>query len=108
MVIRKGHTMTDIDYIKNNLVYRDKLLQIIEECSECAAAAAKVLRIERKTNPTPVKPDEAWKHVMEEVADVLNAIEVFLRQDDRNAVDIIRAEKLERWRTRLEERYAKK
>lgn len=97
--------MTDIDYIKSNLVYRDKLLQIIEECSECAAAA-KVLRIDRKTNPTPVKPDEAWDHVLEEVADVLNAIEVFLWPDDRNAVDIIRAEKLERWRRRLEARDA--
>lgn len=59
-----------LTYIADRISERDLILQIAEEASELAAAAAKVIRIMNGTNPTPVSYVEAKNNLAEELGDV--------------------------------------
>lgn len=95
--------MTLIEQAKTirQLSERALLLQFVEECSEAAQAAAKLVRILDGENPTPVTEEEARKHLIEEIADI-QVVEAVLDVDPRE-IDEIYTEKMERWADRLRE-----
>lgn len=86
----------------------DLLVQLTEEASELSAAAAKMVRVIRGVNPTPVKYDDALAALLEEVADVQVVLGELLNMDDWESVAVLRPEKLSRWISRLEEAHAAK
>lgn len=84
----------------------DLLVQLAEEASELSAAAAKMVRVIRGVNPTPVKYEEALAALLEEAADVQVVLGEVLNMDDWEKVAILRTEKLSRWTRRLEKAQA--
>ena len=90
------------------------LAQMAEECSEAAQAALKLRRARSGVNPTPTSEKEAFENLVEELADVyLCAIVLFggelPEKDPENLMDEVgdclvdtMAEKLERWKRRLD------
>lgn len=86
----------------------DLLVQLAEEASELSAAAAKMVRVIRGVNPTPVRYEEALAALLEEAADVQVVLGEALNMDDWERVAMLRTEKLLRWSSRLEEAHAKK
>lgn len=63
-----------LDYISTNLTTRELLEQLAEESAELSQAALKTCRtLDDSNNPTRVDEDEAWRHLDEELVDVLNA-----------------------------------
>lgn len=90
-------------YIANVLPEVDTLLQIAEEASELAQAAAKLARVIRGVNPTPLTEEEARDTLEEEYSDLNNALSVYNMQhkiatpghDDR------RMDKMRRWHDRI-------
>lgn len=94
-----------INYIKKRTPHTELLALLAEECAELGHAALKLRRAMTGTVPTPVTEDEAAGNVIEEVADVLNCLEL-LGVTDFDNIDVltdIQAAKLERWATRLKE-----
>lgn len=77
--------------------------QLAEEATELAHAALKLRRSTGGANPTPVKPDEAFGAVMEEIADVTLLIHVLQLDLSPEAIEVTGRRKLLRWRDRLEE-----
>ncbi len=87
--------------IRRNLEPDDVILQLAEEAAELAQAAAKYIRAHRDKNPTPVSAYESYKHLCEELADVLNCAYV-LGLDEYGALHNSDAlPKLRRWADRL-------
>lgn len=84
----------------------DLLVQLAEEASELSAAAAKMVRVIRGVNPTPVKYEEALAALLEEAADVQVVLGEVLNMDDWERVAMLRTEKLSRWTRRLEKAQA--
>lgn len=84
----------------------DLLVQLAEEASELSAAAAKMVRVIRGVNPTPVKYEEALAALTEEAADVQVVLGEVLNMDDWERVAMLRTEKLSRWTRRLEKAQA--
>lgn len=84
----------------------DLLVQLTEEASELSKAAAKMVRVIRGVNPTPVKYEDALESLLEEVADVQVVLGEVLNMDDWERVAVLRPEKLSRWISRLEEEHA--
>lgn len=84
----------------------DLLVQLAEEASELSAAAAKMVRVIRGVNPTPVRYEEALAALLEEAADVQVVLGEVLNMDDWERVSILRTEKLSRWTRRLEKAQA--
>lgn len=84
----------------------DLLVQLAEEASELSAAAAKMVRVIRGVNPTPVKYEEALAALLEEAADVQVVLGEVLNMDDWEHVAMLRTEKLSRWTRRLEKAHA--
>lgn len=78
--------------------------QLAEEATELAHAALKLRRSTGGANPTPVKPDEAFGAVMEEIADVTLLIHVLQLDLSPDAIEMTGRRKLLRWRDRLKER----
>ena len=63
--------MTDyIDFIRANLSERAILEQMAEEAAELAQAALKMIRASSRENPTPVTPEDAYRNIIEEYADI--------------------------------------
>ena len=92
-----------LDFIAAKVSQTSRLMQVAEECAELIQAAAKYVRIEAGDNPSPVSRDEALRSLVEEIADVRNAIEA-LRLDDvlpSGAVEEVERAKLERWFERV-------
>lgn len=77
--------------------------QLAEEATELAHATLKLRRSIGGANPTPVKPDEAFGAVMEEIADVTLLIHVLQLDTSPDAIEVTGRRKLLRWRDRLEE-----
>ena len=80
---------------------------LAEECAELSKACMKCSRIIRGENPTPVTCKEAHEKMLEEVVDVLNAIDavfagLLLSRDNWQKVLKIKNEKLQRWKERVE------
>lgn len=86
----------------------DLLVQLTEEASELSKAAAKMVRVIRGVNPTPVKYEDALESLLEETADVQVVLGEVLNMDDWERVAVLRPEKLSRWIDRLEEEHAAK
>ena len=94
-----------LEVIREALSQEELLCQLAEEASELAQAALKLRRAYDGTNPTPVSAGEAFKGLLEEVADVqvclialgldrgFNFVQTSMRMN----------EKMHRWADRLEE-----
>lgn len=82
------------------------LEQLAEESAELAKAALKLARIERHENPTPVTYDEAFRAMLEELADVRVCIDTL--DDVIGPFDtlMLEREKYQRWVKRLNEFYS--
>lgn len=91
-------------YVKENLSERAILLQLSEEASELAAATSKLVRILDGENPTPVTPEEARSHVLEEYGDVLDCIDILITPTENTVVMDGRMKKFIRWAGRIKER----
>lgn len=92
-----------LDYIAAKVSQTSRLMQVAEECAELVQAAAKMARIKAGDNPAAVSRDEALRSLVEEIADVRNAIDA-LRLDDvlpSGAVEEVQRAKLERWFERV-------
>ena len=96
--------MTDRDKkIMEYMGEPEMLSQLAEECCELGQAALKLRRVLDKKNPTPVTEEEARANLVEEAADVYNALGFLLNAEDHiNAYNIIQRKK-DRWLGRLEE-----
>ena len=79
------------------------VIKLAEECSELAQACAKLLTVWK--GATSMRVDEAWEHVMEEMADVRNhmcGLEVtMLSKNDIKGIEEIQKRKMQRMKTRL-------
>jgi hypothetical protein len=63
-----------LEYISEHLTDREALEQLAEEAAELAKAALKTCRtLEDSHNPTSVSHADGWRHLDEELVDVLNA-----------------------------------
>ena len=82
----------------------EMLSQLAEECCELGQAALKLRRVLDGKNPTPKTEEEARRDLIEEAADVYNALGFLLNVEDHiNAYNIIQRKK-DRWLGRLEEK----
>lgn len=95
--------MTDIEKIRSKLTTSEMLAQLAEECTEMAQAALKLRRVIDKGNPTPTSFADAEHALIEEHADVCACFEV-LEWNDKSMREYIKAQKLQRWAQRLENR----
>ena len=78
-------------------------LQLAEECCELALAALKLRRVLDGRNPTPVTEEAARANLVEETADVYNALGFLLSGEDNIAIYNIIQKKKDRWLGRIEE-----
>lgn len=83
-----------IHTIRAKLKPSEILAQLAEEGSELTHAALKLRRCMDKTNPTPVAYEQAYKNVIEEIADILVCV---------TALDP--CEPLEIWQTAIAKTY---
>ncbi len=98
-----------VDYVNQRLM-EDVLLALAEEASEVSQAALKMYRAVDGKNPTPVSPDTAYKHLIEEMEDTLLCWSV-LRQCGQKedtllwgcCLTLYQNQKLDRWVKRLKE-----
>lgn len=95
--------MNTVEHIRDQLPRGELLCQLAEEASELSKAALKLRRAEDGTNPTPVSIEEAEENLMEEIGDILNALEVLDIDICAVYYDGARLKKMRRWSERLEE-----
>lgn len=81
------------------------LEQTAEECAELAHACLKMSRNLRGENPTPVADVWIKASVQEELADLMNCVDILLNIPWMNAkrVQDIQIEKIKRWGERIRE-----
>lgn len=94
-----------IEYVREKLSKEEQLAQLAEECAELGKAALKLRRVYDGKNPTPVTRPEAFKNLVEEIADVTLCMEV-LGMDTAEVLyncAKIRLEKAARWKKRIQE-----
>lgn len=103
--------MNDYESIAVKMTEEALLRQIAEEAAELGHAALKLLRAMKQDSPTPVDKHTAVMHLLEEVADVQLAVDVWNvnRYGDQSRVacsivDDIVDDKRRRWLRRLEEK----
>ena len=92
-----------IEFIRENLSQEELLTQLAEECSELSKAALKLRRVYNGENPTPIRRDDAFDNVIEEIADVYLCIAVLGLDEpfhQRKICKIMEA-KTDRWAQRL-------
>lgn len=92
-----------LDFVRATVPPNELWAQLAEEATELAQAALKLRRSTGGANPTPVKPDEAFGAVMEEIADVTLLLHVLQLDTSPDAIETMGRRKLLRWRDRLEE-----
>lgn len=85
------------------------LAQLAEEASELAQAALKLRRALDGTNPTPKNVNECAYNLLEEIADVKNAVtayfedeEPYVKSEAERVIGKIAEKKYVRWLSRLE------
>lgn len=95
--------MDTIKFITDKVPQTELLAQLAEEATELAHAALKLRRTYDNTNPTPVKPSEAFEALKEELADV--QLLVMVLGYNQYSLEICRTmqAKLKRWAKRLKE-----
>ena len=86
--------------IKEKIPVTELLAGLAEEASELAQAALKYRRTLDGTNPTPMKQDEAYENLCEEVADVRLYMHVLSLVNSYTTT--IMGKKMNRWETRLQ------
>jgi NTP pyrophosphatase (non-canonical NTP hydrolase) len=107
-VFRWNHRKDENDHMNTHQFIRERvpkeelLALLAEEATELAQAALKLRRVYNGVNPTPVKHDEAYQHLKEEIADVRLVIDVLGVGKDHMERCMIQANKLSRWVKRLE------
>lgn len=69
-----------------------------------AQAALKLRRALDGANPTPVSVSSGWMGLREEYADVLCCVELLFGESDYEICAHIRADKMRRWKARLDAR----
>ena len=82
------------------------LEQCTEECLELGQACIKMARFLRKENPTPMTEKKIKDHIFDEVADVLNCLDVIHASGYFDWDEVLKHadKKAERWKERLKER----
>lgn len=95
----------NIAIIMKHLSCGEVMAQLAEECDELGHAALKMRRTIIPDNPTPITEEEAYKRVMEEIADIALCIDVLGINNaiDRLKIEQIKRAKAERWAKRLQE-----
>lgn len=98
-----------IDIIRERLSQEELLAQLAEECAELGKAALKLRRCYSGKNPTPVSKEDAYKNLLEELADVTLCVEVLGLNSVPNLYEVGRIweSKTQRWAQRLQERDSK-
>ena len=91
-----------IDYIQRTIPVEDLLVGLAEECAELAQAAIKLQRIIVGNNPAAIDRHTAFENITEEIADISLYLDALYYDKDR--VDNIKQEKLNRWVGRLQNR----
>ena len=82
--------------------------QLAEETAELGKAALKLQRVLMNENPTPVTMEEALDSLIEEIADVICAMDVVMHKLHINlevVVEPIIEEKAARWADRVRGKY---
>jgi NTP pyrophosphatase (non-canonical NTP hydrolase) len=94
-----------IEYVRKNLSKEELLAQLAEECAELGKAALKLRRVYSGENPTPVKRSDAYRNLIEEIADVTLCIEVLGLNTGETLYNCgkLWEEKSARWKRRLQE-----
>ena len=95
-------------YVAARLSSLALLGQLAEETAELGKAALKLQRVLMNENPTPVTMEEALVALIEEIADVICAMEIVMQKLDISLgedVEPIIEAKAERWADRVWERY---
>lgn len=95
-------------YVAARLSASALLGQLGEETAELGKAALKLQRVLMNENPTPVTMEEALDALIEEIADVICAMDVVMHKLHINlevVVEPIIEEKAARWADRVWERY---
>ena len=85
----------------------EMLSQLAEECCELGQAALKLRRVLDGRNPTPKTEEDARENLLEEIADVYNAIGFLVDSEDCLVVHKIIQRKKDRWLNRLHENMMK-
>ena len=97
-----------LEYISEHLTDREALEQLAEEAAELAQAAMKLCRtLEDSHNPTSISHVVGWRHLDEELVDVLNAYCVAHGDFSAAAgalMDCAGSPKWEHWYERVKER----
>lgn len=78
------------------------LEQLAEECTELAHAALKLARINRGGNPTPMDFEDAYKYLIEELADVRACVNVLDECYPLRNTRLIEERKMQRWKHRMD------
>lgn len=90
-----------LNYVKENVDFKERLVQLAEEATELAQAALKYRRSWDDENPTPVSPYVAFSNLLEEIDDVVLCIETLDVKGDISQRSYRRDRKLIRWVKRL-------
>ena len=96
-----------LNYVKENVDFKERLAQLAEEATELAHAALKYRRSWDDENPTPVSPYDALADLLEEIDDVMLCLEVLDFEEHFNHQGERKPRKLIRWVKRLKEKSQK-
>lgn len=91
----------NINFVRDNLLETDVLLQLSEEAAELSQAASKRVRVILGNNPTPVTAPESEQNLLEEYADVLLCMLVLYSHTKDNEINNVIVPKLQRWVDRI-------
>ena len=95
--------VNDLKTIVKSVSFRDRTLQLAEECNELSQAILKYHRFLKGTNPTNKTLEEVYNDLAEELADVCLCLDTVLLGDEKlnGNVDKWYDSKLDRWVNRL-------
>lgn len=96
-----------LNYVKENVDFKERLAQLAEETTELAKAALKYRRTLDDENPTPISKDEAFKNLLEEIDDVALCLDIVSLKWRVEFNSLQRERKLKRWVKRIEEKSQK-
>ena len=97
----------DLEYIRSQMPLPELLTSLAEDASELSQAALKYRRTLIKGNPTPVSKGTAYMNILEELGDIINALEAMEIDLSDPIIHAFRKSKIERWAKRLHEEEAK-
>ena len=95
--------VNDLKTIVKSVSFKDRTLQLAEECNELSQAILKYHRFLKGTNPTNKSLEEVYNDLAEEIADVCLCLDTVLLGDEKlnDNVDKWYDSKLDRWVGRL-------